>query len=85
VFCVHGGSDAQDLQTLLTDVKSDCEDSWKGRQPWVGLSELEAVNEKLELLLAHIARPIAEPSLKSLNPSPVQGAIPYATPCNEGS
>ncbi len=48
---------AAELQRLITDTLFDCEQAWKKtpRGPWVSLSELEAVNHKLDLIAAKLA------------------------------
>jgi hypothetical protein len=57
VFALEAGQGVADVQGLLSETSADCEDAWGGRKPWVGLSDLEAVNEKLERLLSMAAKP----------------------------
>jgi hypothetical protein len=48
---------AEEIQQLINDVKYDCELHWKNssRGPWVPLSELEAISQKLDRIAAKVA------------------------------
>jgi hypothetical protein len=57
--------DVAKVDKLIVDVLFECEQFWKRnpRGPWVSLSELEAINQKLDLLAARISQmPVAEPA-----------------------
>lgn len=65
-----------DLERLRQDILSDCEAFWKHepRGPWVSLSELEAVNEKLDLIAAQVSRLSAR--TESNTPAVASGSAP---------
>jgi hypothetical protein len=63
------GPGARELPKLVRDVQWDCDQHWRnqGQGPWVAKSELEAVNAKLDNLMALMAsrepRDLAHPVL----------------------
>jgi len=61
------------IEKLITDTLFECEQFWKRnpRGPYVALSELEAINHKLDLLAGRIAQlPLAEPAQPSISVLP---------------
>jgi len=68
------------VKRLISEVSADCEAHWKNepRGPWVSRSELESINQKLDLMagqLAKLSPPVNHDTARMENSPPVLQVI----------